>query len=231
MSASNRPTGGRALRLACAAAWLALMAGCATRPPPVDYGAFLQSRPATLLVLPPLNDSPDVRATPAVWSHATLPLAEAGYYVLPVTLVDETLRQNGIQTPGEAHEIATNKLREVFGADAAVYLRVLRYGSSYRVVDSETRVEVEGRIVDLRSQQLLWTGRAVATSTEQSQQTPGGLAGLLVAAVVKQIISSATDQSYTYAARAQSRLLGAPRYNGVLPGPRSPTPWQVPASP
>ena len=56
------------------------------------------SKPSTHLVLLPVNESPDLKATPSVWSHATRPLAEAGYYVLPVTLVDETLAQNGIQT-------------------------------------------------------------------------------------------------------------------------------------
>ncbi len=115
-----------------------LMSGCATKAPPYDYTAFNQAKPATLLVLPPLNESPDVKATPSLWSNATKPLAEAGYYVLPVTLVDETLRQNGVETATDAHSIATNKLRDYFGADAAVYIKVTRYGSTYSVVMSET---------------------------------------------------------------------------------------------
>jgi hypothetical protein len=201
---------------------LALMGGCATKAPQFDYSAFRAAKPATLLVMPPLNESPDVKATPGVWSHATRPLAEAGYYVLPVTLVDETLKQNGVNTAAEAQEIPFSKLREVFGADAAVYIKVARYGTSFKIVDSETRVEVEGRIVDLRTGQQLWAGKALATSAEQAQQAQGGLVGLLVTAIVKQIVGTATDVSYNYAGIAQVRLLGAPRYNGILPGPRSP---------
>lgn len=208
----------------------ALLGGCATKPTPYDYTAFQQAKPATLLVMPPLNDSPDVKATPGVWSHAAGPLSEAGYYVLPVTLVDETLKQNGIQTAAEAQEIPVPKLREVFGADAAVYIKVLRYGTSYLVVDSETRVDVEGRIVDLRSGKLLWAGKASASTAEQSQQQQGGLAALLIAALVKQIVGTATDAAYNYAGIAQTRLLGAPRFNGVLPGPRSPLYGQPPPS-
>lgn len=200
---------------------LLMLGGCASKVPPHDYTAFIKARPSTLLVMPPVNESPEVNATPGVWSHATLPLAEAGYYVLPVTLVDETFRQNGISTAHEAQDIALPKLREYFGADAAVYLKVKRYGTSYAVLASETRVEVEGRIVDLRDGQTLWTGKAVASSAEQQQSAPGGLVGLLVMALVKQIVSTATDASYGYAAIANERMLGAPRYNGVLPGPRS----------
>lgn len=212
----------RQLSLHAAVLGLAFLGGCATKAPPYDYAAFGRAKPATLLVMPPLNESPEVNATSGVWSHATLPLAEAGYYVLPVTLVDETFRQNGVITAGDAQEISLSKLREFFGADAAVYLKVKRYGTSYAVLASETRVEVEARIVDLRSGELLWQGKAVASSAEEQQQSQGGLVGLLVTAIVKQIIGTATDASYRYAGIADQRLLGAPRYNGILPGPRSP---------
>lgn len=208
--------------LCAAVLGLAILGGCATKAPPYDYAAFMKAKPATLLVLPPVNESPEINATSGVWSHATLPLAEAGYYVLPVTLVDETFRQNGVNTANDAQEIPSTKLREFFGADAAVYMKIKKYGTSYAVLASETRVEVEARIVDLRSGELLWQGKAVATSAEEQQQSQGGLVGLLVTAIVKQIIGTATDASYRYAGVANQRLLGAPRYNGVLPGPRSP---------
>jgi len=116
----------RNLLWACIAG-LMFLGGCATKAPPRDYSAWMKAKPATLLVMPPVNDSPDVKATPSVWSHATRPLSEAGYYVLPVTLVDETFRQNGVHTASDAHDIPYPKLREVFGADAAVYIRVKRY--------------------------------------------------------------------------------------------------------
>jgi hypothetical protein len=143
-------------------------------------------------------------------------------------LVDETFKQNGIQSAADAHALPTAKLREVFGADAGVYIKVPRYGTSYVVVDSETRVEVEARIVDLRSGETLWVGKAVATSAEQNQQNQGGLVGLLVAAIVKQIIGTSVDAAYNWAGIAQGRLLSAPRYNGVLAGPRSPFYGQPP---
>lgn len=207
----------------CAAALgLLLLGGCATKPPAYDYSAFQKAKPASLLILPPVNESPDVKATPGTWAHATRPLAEAGYYVLPVTLVDETFRQNGLATANEIQDVPYPKLRDFFGADAAVYMKVKRYGTSYAVVASDTRVEVEGRIVDLRTGELLWQGKAYASSAEQQQQSQGGLVGLLVTALVNQIVGTATDAAFNYAAIADTRMLGAPRYNGVLPGPRSP---------
>jgi hypothetical protein len=214
-------------KLAALVIGLALLGGCANRPAAYDYSAFQKAKPATLLVMPPVNESPDVKATAGVWSGATRPLAEAGYYVLPITLVDETFRQNGVQSANDAQDIPYPKLREFFGADAAVYIKVKKYGTSYAVVASDTRVEVEGRIIDLRSGALLWEGRAVASSAEQ-QQSQGGLIGMLVAAVVHQVAGTLTDAAYNYANIADYRLLGAPRFNGVLPGPRSPMFGQAP---
>lgn len=201
---------------------LLFVAGCATKPPPLDYTIFKQSKPAGLLVLPPLNESTDVKGTPSMWVNATRPLAEAGYYVFPVTLVDETLRQNGIQSATDAHSIAVDKLRDYFGADAAVYITVKNYGTKYAVLASETVVQAEAKIVDLRSGAVLWSGKAQATSAEMQQQQQAGLVGILVVALVKQIAGTAADAAFDFGGTASERLFATEAYNGVLPGPRSP---------
>lgn len=209
------------VRLLLAGLAVSVLGACATRAP-YDYTAFKQSRPVSMLVLPPVNESPDVKATYGVLAQATLPLAEAGYYVLPVSLVDETFKQNGMTSPNDIHEVSYKKLHEIFGADAAVYIRVKKYGATYMVINSETVVAVEGRIVDLRNGALLWQGSAQASSAENNNSNQGGWVGLLVNAVVKQIMSTTMDASFQYAGVASQRLLGAGMPNGVLPGPRSP---------
>jgi hypothetical protein len=77
------------------------------------------------------------------------------------------------------------------------------------------------QIVDLRSGAQLWSGTAAASSTEQSNSNQGGLVGMLIQALVEQIVNSSTDASHRMAGIANGRLLGV-RANGVLPGPRSP---------
>jgi hypothetical protein len=204
-----------------------LLGACATKARK-DYSAFQRARPASILVLPPLNESPDIKATPAVWSNVTQPLAEAGYYVVPVTLADETFKQNGVTTSYDAQQIPADKLRQFFGADAALYVTVREYGSSYRVLVSETAVRVNAKLVDLRDGELLWEGTARASSAEQ-QQSQGSLTGLLVQALVLQIVGSTTDAAYNYAGIANARLISGPE--GVLYGPRSPRSGQPPAPP
>lgn len=202
--------------LACA--WLTGCASTQTR----DYSAFRAANPASILVLPPINEAPEVQATASVLSHATYPLAEAGYYVMPVTLVTETLRENGMDIAEDIHEIPAPKLREIFGADAALRIKITRYGSTYLVIDSATVVTAQAQLVDLRTGALLWSGEASASNKENKQNAASGLAGILISALVNQILSTATDASHNVAGIATQRLLSAGGPNGLLYGPRSP---------
>ena len=212
-------------RLATLAALaVALLAtGCASipQPEPYDYAAFKKSNPASILVLPPTHATPNIRASDSVWAQVTFPLAESGFYVLPVTLVAESLRQNGVTLADEAHQIPLNKLHEVFGADAVLYLNVTEYGTVYRVVASETSVSVQARLVDGLTGELLWEGAARASSAEQQSQQQG-LVSMLITAAVNQIISSVRDDSHPIAGLATRRLLSAGHGRAILFGPRSP---------
>lgn len=211
----------RALKCGAVLALSAWLAGCATQQTR-DYSAYRAAKPASILVLPPVNDAPEVQASTSVLSQATLPLAEAGYYVMPVTLMSETFKQNGLEIAGDIHEVAPVKLKEIFGSDAALYLRVTKYGTTYQVIQSATVVSVEARLVDLRTGDSLWDGRATASNQEGGNNSGGGLVGMLVTALVNQIISSATDASHPIAGLATNRLLASGGPNGLLYGPRSP---------
>lgn len=115
------------------------------------------------------------------------------------------------------------KLHQIFGADAAIYITVTKFGVTYTVVNSETMVQVQGKLVDLKTGATLWQGAAQASSVEGEQQQQGGLAAVLLSAVIKQVLASTFDNSHKYSGIASERLLvtGVPN-NGLLYGPRSP---------
>ncbi len=199
-----------------------LAAGCAAPRQNVDYSAFKESRPRSIVVLPPLNESPDVKATYSMLSQVTYPLAESGYYVLPVTLVDETFKQNGMTTAGDIHQVPPAKLREIFGADAALYITVSKYGTSYMVISSATVVTASARLVDLKTGATLWSGSASASNNEGNNNAGGGLIGALITAAVKQVLNSVTEAGHPVAGVTSARLLSAGRPGSILYGPRNP---------
>ena len=203
---------------------VSLTACVAHAPRQADYTAFRNSKPKTIVVLPPINETADVNATYGMLSQMTLPLAEGGYYVVPVVEMEETFRNNGLTTPTDIQNVTPDKLRSIFGADAAVYTKITQYGSKYTVIDSTTIVSANAKLVDLRSGDTLWYGSASATGKELggNVNVGGGLIGALVQAAVKQVAHTLSDESHDVAALTSGKLLSSGGPNGLLYGPRSP---------
>lgn len=192
-----------------------LLTGCVTRP--YDYTNFHAHPPRSILVLPPLNQSTDVRGTYGYLSTVTMPLAEMGYYVFPVAVVDQFMKENGLPTAGEMHEVPLNKIREIVGADAVLYVTLKQYGSKYEVITSATIVTAEAKLVDTQTGLTLWEGKA---SAEQSSSSGNIIADLIVAAV-DQAINSSTDQAHEVSRLANAQLFTI-KDHGLLYGPYHP---------
>ncbi|HDR2158933.1 TPA: DUF799 domain-containing protein [Enterobacter cancerogenus] len=200
-----------------------LITGCTTaNNKSTDYSAFRESKPRSILVLPPKNQSPDVNASNSLLSVVTMPLAESGYYVFPVAVVSETFKQNGVTNPDDISAIPLKKLHETFGADAVMYISISDYGTSYQVLSSDTRVTATARLVDSRTGKALWTGGATASTNEGQSNNGGGLIGILLTAAITQIAHSATDKAHDIAEVTGARMFSAGLNGGLLYGPRSP---------
>ncbi len=180
------------------------VSGCATAPKSYDYTNLRQSRPRSILVLPPVNQSTDVRGSYSYLSTVTKPLAELGYYVFPVALVDQFLKENGLPAPGEMHQAPLNKFAQIFGTDSVLYITLVSYGAKYHVVNSAATVEAKARLVDARSGLLLWEGKT--TAQQVSGNSGGGLIGLVVEAIATQIASSVGDASHEISMDANTLL-------------------------
>lgn len=200
---------------------LVLLTGCASKAAH-DYSAFRNADPHSILVLPPINNSVEVVAHHSLLSQVAGPIAESGYYVFPVALVEQTFRANGLTEAADIHAVPFEKIHEVFGADTALYMTIDEYGTSYKVVSSDTVVTISATLVDLRTGTVLWQDTATASSAENRNGGNGGLIGMLVEAAMNQIMDTITDRGFDIAAISSNRLLSAESHNGLLFGPRSP---------
>ena len=186
--------------------------------PPYDYTNYRAHPPRSILVLPPLNESTSVQGTYSYLSTVTRPLAELGYYVFPVAVMDQFLKENGMPTAGEMHQVPLNKVLEILGADAVLYITVEQYGSKYSVVNSATIVRLRARLVDTRTGTLLWEGRGQA---EESSGGSGSILGDLLSAALTQAINSGTDAAHGVCHEANYSLFQR-KDHGLLYGPYSP---------
>ncbi|HFX6225856.1 DUF799 domain-containing protein [Acinetobacter nosocomialis] len=198
--------------------------GCTVTPAPnKDITAYKAHMPKSILVLPPVNDSPDVKATYSYWPTVIAPVAEAGYYVFPISVVDNMFKENGVTNGSDAQSIAPQKLQEIFGADAALYIRIKEYGSKYQVIQSVATVSADAKLVDLKTGDVIWTGEKKLS--QSSSDNNSGLLGAVVGALVEQISSNFNDRAYPIASMVNAQLFTPTPYSpstGLLYGPRSP---------
>jgi hypothetical protein len=203
-----------AIGLGAALAVLGLW-GCAAKP--YDYTNYRAYPPRSIVVLPPLNESTDLRGTYGYLSTVTRPLAEMGYYVFPVVLIDHFLKENGMPTPGEMVQAPLPKIREVIGADAVLYITLERYGTRYLLLSSTTAVVAHARLVDTRTGTLLWEATLEA---QQGSGSSGNILADVIGAALAQVIGQSTDQAHTVAGQANAQFTVKGR--GLLYGPYSP---------
>jgi hypothetical protein len=208
----------RSIRFIPLLAWmLVLLTACATSPGH-DYALFRARLPRSILVLPPLNDSVDVNAPYIYLATITRPLVNQGYYVFPVAMVDAFMKENGLPSAYDMHNVSLGKIHEVFGADAVLYVTILDWGQKYVLLSSNTVVKAQARLVDVQTGQLLWNGEQYAV---EGSGGGGDLIAMAIVALVDQIIDTLNDRTYELSRRANYSMI-YDQYDGFLRGPYHP---------
>lgn len=203
----------KSLNLLALAVGFLFLAGCVAKP--YDYTNYRAAKPRSILVLPPINESTEIMGTYGYLSTVSQPLGEMGYYVFPVAVVDQYMKENGLPTPGEMHQVSLAKLHEVFGTDAVMYITLKQYGSKFQVLSSVTTVSADAKMVDARSGTLLWEGQA---TVQQNPSSSGNFLADLIAAAITQAINKKTDAAHTVSRLANAQLF-MQQNRGLLYGP------------
>lgn len=194
-----------------------LLTGCVTVPQPYDYSALREEAPRSILVIAPVNNSIEVDASYTYLSTISEPLAEKGYYVFPVSVIDTFLKSNGLPTPAEMNGIGLDKIRQHIGADAVLYVTLNEWGQKFNVFSSHTVVKGQVKLVSTKTGNTLWQAPLYGVDNDNNNVNHG-LLGALISAVATQIIGSISDNTPRVARQANHNALNA-RERGLLPGP------------
>ncbi len=166
---------------------------CASRPVPLDYSLYEEEDPRSILVVPVLNNSPEVGATEYFLATVTVPLAERGYYVFPVNLTNKLLADVGLSDAGLVHAADTTRLGKLFGADAVLYVTITHWEAKYMLISTTVVVGFEYELRSAKSGQTLWKTAETMQYTPQSPSTGDALADLIVMAVDAAVTKAAPN--------------------------------------
>ncbi len=183
---------------------LIFWAGCAKPTPPPEPEP-LPEAPMALLVLPPINETTDAEAKGHYMTTIETPLGLYGYYVFPIELVAEVMKQEGVYDTELLYTLEPSKFRDYFGADAVMYTHIHAWDLHYGVVASYMTVSVSAEILSTRTHERLWNYGGTVT-VDLTVDGGSGLAGLL-ATVVATAINSAMADYVSYAHKANARML------------------------
>ena len=189
--------------------------GCVAPSSP-DWTEFRAARPRSILVLPPENQSRAVEATYGCLATVSRPLAEKGYYVYPVAVVDQFMKDNGLPTAGEMWAVPVEKLHEVFGTDTVLYITVTDYGTQHLLVAGSITVSIQGKLMDARTGKPLWAGAGLG----QVELGSGTILDLVLVPI--QIAhANETDQAHDISEMAHRSMVSS-AHTGLLYGPYHP---------
>ncbi|MCJ8313016.1 MAG: DUF799 family lipoprotein [Saccharospirillaceae bacterium] len=196
-----------------------MLVSCAVTPKTgYDYSAFEAAKPKSILIIPPLNESVEVNAPYIFLSTISKIVAEKGYYVFPVAVIDNYFKQNGLPTSAEMNAVKIEKLIEHLNPDAVMYVTINQWGQKYEVVRSRAVVKTDIKLVESKTGNTIWQGDTHAT------QTSGGgdsLLEIILNAMLGQMINNGDSNTRMLSYQANNSSINN-GYSGLPNGPYIP---------
>ena len=181
-----------------------------------EFPLMYEEKPASILILPPMNESTAADAKEYYSTTIQEPLAFTGYYVFPYPITSEILKMEGIYDSELLVNLPLSTFREYFGADAVLFTTIKKWDLSYMVLASTLTVSIDCKLKSTASNQTLWKYTGTVVVDLSGGNTGGGLAGLIAKAIVS-AVSSAVADYVPYARQANYRALSSMPYGKYHP--------------
>ena len=169
---------------------LFLLVSCGTTKG-VAFPKMYEEDPVVMLVMPPINNSDNVEAKDYFYTTMSVPLAEAGYYVLPPAMTLATLQRESAYDSELFIDGDLQKFGSLFGADVAIFTVIKSWDKS--VIGSKITIAIEYIFKSTKTNEILYNRDATIvcdTSTGASSSNGFAALAILVADAIK---TAATD--------------------------------------
>ena len=180
------------------------------------FPLMYEEKPASILILPPINESTAADAKEYYSTTIQEPLTFTGYYIFPYPITSEILKMEGIYDAELLVNLSLSKFREYFGADAVLFTTIKKWDLSYMVLASTLTVAIDCKLKSTKTNQILWEYTGTVVVDLSGGNTGGGLVGLIVKAIVTAVNSAVADY-VPHARRANYQALSSMPYGKYHP--------------
>jgi len=150
---------------------------------------YTAEKPTSILVVPAVNKTTAADAAQLYATTIAKPLAESGYYVFSIPFIQQFFNREGIVDGTQINNIPPAKFKELFGADAVLFVTINQWDTNYYVVGGNVTVGAHFKLVSTSSNQTLWQYNDVYVHNT-SGDSGGGIIGALISTA---IATAATD--------------------------------------
>jgi len=176
-----------------------------------------QQQPLSIIVLPPMNESTAADAKEYYSTTIAEPLSLSGYYVYPLEVVSDILKNEGLYDTETLLSIPPQKFKEYFGADAVLYVRILKWDTAYYVIGGNVTVRVAMLLKSTMSGDEIWKYEGTMVLDTSGNTGGAGGAGALVAIIVTTAIKTAMADYVPVAKQANALAITALPYGKYHP--------------
>jgi len=143
-------------------------------------------KPVSIVVVPAINKSTAADAAILVNSTLTVPFADNGYYVLPISIVSDIFEREGIVEGSQIKGMPLEIFKSSFGADSVLYITINKWDTNYIVIAANVVVGMSYVLVSTTDNEVLWS-----YDQEIIVDTSGDSTGFIVADILKTAITTA----------------------------------------
>lgn len=168
---------------------IGLFAGCASVETkseafPLMYDSSY--KPLSVLVAPAINKSTAADAGELINVTLTQPLADNGYYILPIAIASEVFKAEGIVAGEQLLAAPMSVFKNNFGADAVLFVTINEWDKNYYVIAGNVTVGMSFVMLSTNDREVIWSYDAQVVLN-----TSGQSSGFLVADLINTAVNTA----------------------------------------
>ena len=134
-------------------------------------------------------------------------------------MVKRVLEDNGLSDADMVHSAQTQKLADLFGADAVLYISINRWDARWMLLSTTVTVELTYVLKDGKSGNVLWADTRIVKYTPQGASGGNAIADLIID-VAQAAMTKAAPNYMPLARQANAEAFRYPG-PGIPPGPYS----------
>lgn len=167
----------------------AVMSGCVAVPvkdtKQSAYPAmYTDQKPTSIIIVPAINESTAADAGDLLNVTVNQPLANHGYYVMPVSIVSDIFKREGIVEGTQIKGIPATLFKKNFGADSVLFLTITEWDKNYAVIAGNVSVGIEYVLLSTTTNEVLWSYTQHVVVDTSGGNSGGGLLGAVIATAI-----------------------------------------------